>query len=257
MARGRRENTARATATGTGAADEQRTVTTVRHGAGYHLLLWGLFPLLGAAGGWLLSNVPGWLPALPDWVSALPFLPGPEKIEAVAGLSGPVLTIVLAVLGAGGGVLLAASAYDEVITVEVDDAAVRVAASGATTEVARDRFGVAFLDGKELVILDVDTAEVVRVVTDHDARRLRDAFAAHTYPWSEGDPHEGTYRRWLDGTAELDDHVQALLRTRREALASKDTGDAAALRRELAEHGVVVRDEEGRQYWRALTGRGD
>ncbi|WP_306367008.1 hypothetical protein [Nocardiopsis sp. CC223A] len=154
---------------------------------------------------------------------------------------------------AGG--FLALTAYGEVITVAVDGEAVRVTASGETSEVPRERFGTAFLDGGEPVVLDTDTAEAVRAKTDHGAERLRTAFEAHGYPWSEGDPHADAFQRWLDGTPGLDAGAQALLRTRQEALEKKDADDAAELRAALAERGLVVRDREHRQYWRAVPGR--
>lgn len=229
--------------------------TVVRHGAAYHLFVWGVFPLLGAAAGWLLSLLPGWLLALPGWVLALPFLPGPDKLELLAGVSGPVLTTVLVIVGAVAGGFLALTAHAEAITVEAGEEAVRVTASGETAEVPRERFGTAFLDGGELVVLDTDTAEAVRAKSDHDAKRLRAAFEAHGYPWSEGDPHADAFQRWLDGTPDLDARTQALLRTRQEALERKDAADAAELRTALAERGLVVRDREHRQYWRALPGR--
>ena len=235
---------------------EPRPPAVVRHGAGHHLFAWGLLPACGAALGWVLSLLPGWLLALPGWVLALPFLPGPDVVAVLAGLGGPTPTVVLAVLGAVAGAVLALMSYDDVLTVEVDGDAVRVDAAGQTTEVERDRFGVAFLDGRDLVILDTDTAEAVRATTDHPAARLRPAFAAHGYPWADTDPHRDAYHRWLDGTPDLDGHVQALLRTRQVALEKEDAEDAAGLRAELAGRGIVVRDDERRQYWRPLPRRG-
>ncbi|CAL9379280.1 hypothetical protein SUDANB121_01031 [Nocardiopsis dassonvillei] len=241
---------------GTVTAQPPPAATVVRPGAGHHLFLWGVLPPLGAAAGWLLSMVPGWLLALPDWVLLLPFVPGRDRLEILDGLSGPVLTAVLVAVGVLGGGFLALTAYDEMIAVEVGEDAVRVTAGGKTVEVPRGRFGTAFLDGGELVVLDTDTAEAVRTATDHDAGRLRAAFGAHGYAWSEGDPHADAFRRWLDGTPDLDAHTQALLRTRQEALEKKDAADAAELRTELAGRGLVVRDREHRQYWRPLPGRG-
>lgn len=236
-------------------AQPVRPPAVVRHGAGFHLFIWGVLPLLGAAAGGLLSLLPGWLLALPGWVMALPFLPGRDKVELLAGMSGPVLTAVLMVVGLVAGGFLALTAHAEAVAVEVDGDAVRVTAAGETTEVPRARFGTAFLDGKELVVLDADTAEAVRAATDHGEKRLRAAFEEHGYAWSEGDPHADAFRRWLDGTPDLDAHTQALLRTRQEALEKKDADDAAELRAELAGRGLVVRDRDRRQYWRPLPGR--
>jgi len=109
-----------------------------------------------------------------------------------------------------------------------------------------------FLDGKDLVVLGPDTAELARERTDHGADRLRGAFEAHGYRWCDADPHRDAFQRWVDGMPGLEQHAQAVLRARRTALEAKDTDDGAELRAELARLGVVVREEGHRQYWRPV-----
>ncbi|XKK38537.1 hypothetical protein HFP72_29200 [Nocardiopsis sp. ARC36] len=104
--------------------------TVVRDGAVAHVLLWTCFPLLGAAAGWVLSMVPGWLAALPEWVHALPMVPGREQVDLLAGLDGPVLTAVLSAVGLGAGALLALLSYGDMVVVEVGDGGVRITRGG-------------------------------------------------------------------------------------------------------------------------------
>ncbi|MBB6121126.1 YqeB family protein [Nocardiopsis algeriensis] len=228
-----------------------RRPTAVRDGLGTHLFLWTVFPLLGAGTGWVLSQVPSWLALLPEWVLHLPFLPGPEPVAALANLSGPVLTGVLTAAGLLAGALVTLSSYDEMVTVEIDGGSVRVTRK-ETVRIARDRVGAAFVDGKDLVVLGPDTAELVRERTGHSEARLRAAFEEHGHTWLDADPCQDDYRRWFDGVPGLEQGAQAILRARQAALEAKESAEAAELRTELARLGVVVRDEGKRQYWRTV-----
>lgn len=224
--------------------------SVVRAGAGTQLILWGGFPVLGAGAGWLLSRLPGWLTQLPEWVFALPVVPGPEQVALLAGLEGTVFTVVLTVLGMVGGALLALLSQDELAPVEVGPETVALRVGEERSEIDRARVGAVFVDGKDLVLLGTDTAELVRKRTDHPEERLRAAFTEQGYPWHDGDPHADAYRRWLDGMPGLDQHAHAVLRARQAALKEEEQEDVAELRTELARLGVVVREEGHRQYWR-------
>ncbi|NYI05538.1 YqeB family protein [Allostreptomyces psammosilenae] len=216
----------------------------VRHGPATHLLLWTAFPLLGAAAGWLLTRVPRWL-------TSLPVLPPMERIEFLARLpNGPVATAVAVALGLLAGGLLTLMSYDDIVTVEVAPAAVTITRSGRSSTYPRDQVHAVFLDGKHLVLLGQRTEELAREKTDHKPARLAAAFHDHHYPWHDHDPHQHAWRRWVDGTPALDAHAHALLRARHTALRNGDTTDAAALRTDLAAHGIAVRDEKSRQHWR-------
>ncbi|OOC53517.1 MULTISPECIES: YqeB family protein [Nocardiopsis] len=229
-----------------------RPPSVVREGRGTHVFLWTVFPLLGAGIGWTLSQVPGWLARVPVWVHQLPLVPGEEQTALLARLDGPVLTAVLVVLGILAGGFVALSSYDDMTAVEVAGDGVRVTRSGTTTAFERARVDAAFMDGRELVLLGPDTAELTRERTDHGGERLRAAFEAHGYPWYDGDPHRDEFQRWVDGMPGLEQHSQALLRARQDALKAGDADDGAELREELARLGVVVREEGGRQYWRPV-----
>jgi cysteinyl-tRNA synthetase len=76
-------------------------------------------------------------------------------------------------------------------------------------------------------------------------------FRKHDYPWlTEGDPHKDKYQRWVPDMPDLSAAAHALLKAREKTLEEKNTVDIKELRSELAKLGIVVRDEETRQYWR-------
>lgn len=217
----------------------------VRHGAATHVFLWTAFPLLGAAAGWLLTRVPG-------WVTSIPGAPEMQKLDFLASLTAnPVVAAVVIVAGAVAGGVVTLRAYDDIVTVEVGPA-VTISRSGTARTFAREAVHAVFVDGDHLVLLGARTEELAREKTDHAPARLREAFTAKGYPWLDDDPHRDAFQRWADGMPGLDGHAQALLRARQDALKAKDAADAGELRTELARHGVVVRDVEARQYWRTV-----
>ncbi|GLW10685.1 hypothetical protein Misp01_58130 [Microtetraspora sp. NBRC 13810] len=226
-----------------------RQPAVVRHGAGTHLFLWTVFPLLGAAAGWVLSRLPG-------WIMSIPAIPPMEKVEFLARFLGaPVTTAVLVVVGVVAGGVLALTAYDDIVTVEVGPGTTTITRSGQAKTFSRDLIDGVFVDGKDLVLLGPDTEELAREKTDHNAEKLRSAFHEHRYPWLDRDPHRDEFQRWVDGMPGLDGHAQAVLRARQTALEAKDSADIAELRTELAKLGIVVRDVESRQYWRPAPSR--
>jgi hypothetical protein len=67
---------------------------------------------------------------------------------------------------------------------------------------------------------------------------------------ADGDPHAARYQQWLEGEPSLPIGADPLFRARRRALEQGRKDDAEALRNELARLGVVVREQERKQYWR-------
>lgn len=198
------------------------------------VLVWIGFPLLGAAGGWLLKVAAGWIASWPWGPFRGPFL-------LVAAVDEPHATVgALAVGGLAGLVVAYLTALDRLtVTVAGDQVTL---ARGGTVRSAERRLGDAvFMDGKQLVLLGTAGDELAREGSDLDAERLTDAFRTHGYPWRvDGDPFADRYRRWVEDEPEL--------------AAGANGDDAAELRAELAKLGVVVRDQRKRQYWRR-TGR--
>jgi hypothetical protein len=229
---------------GRAGATPPRSQTVVAEPGWRRDLVWIGFPLLGAAAGWLLKSVAGWVASLP-WV---PFQ-GPFKL--VASVPEPHASIGALVVGGLAGLVLATLAALDRLTVTVADDRVTFTRGGVTRAVKRPLVGAVFLDGKQLMLLGPATEELARETSDLEADALSAAFLAHRYPWrADGDPFKAAYRRWVEDEPELPAGANALLKARARALDKGDGDDAAELRTELARLGVVVRDRNKRQYWR-------
>jgi hypothetical protein len=212
------------------------------------ILVWVLFPVLGAGAGWLVDLVATWL-------ADLPFVPFRPAFEFLASAPEPRATVIALLVGALLGLAVACVAAWERLTVTVADDVVSLRSRGATQDFGRASVKAVFRDGKRLVLLGPVTEELARESGDLQTERLRDAFLRHGYPWQEGgDPYAGDYRRWVEDLPGLPTGANALLKARGRALAKNDSDDARQLRMELAELGVVVRDDKKQQYWR-LTER--
>ncbi|MFD0385461.1 hypothetical protein ACFQ2B_33740 [Streptomyces stramineus] len=138
------------------------------------------------------------------------------------------------------------------MAVRVSDERVVLTRKGRDQQFPRDAVGTAFRDGKRLVLLGRDGAELAREECDLNARRMADAFTKHGYAWADGDPHRGEFRRWVRDAPGLPEGANAVLKARQRLLEKHgSSGDEVReLRDDLARLGVVVRDEKRRQYWR-------
>ncbi|MEH0933714.1 YqeB family protein [Micromonospora psammae] len=226
-------------------AQRPGAATVVGGGAGELVVMWVGFPLLGAGAGWALTEVSGWLAGL-RWV------PWQGLFELVDGLPDGRAIAGAVALGALLGLFVAHLGTRERLIVTVDRAGVRLHRDGTDRDVPRRSVSAVFTDRKDLVVLGAGGEELVREKSDLSRRRLRDAFDTHGWPWTEADPHRDAYRRWVEGLPGLPAGADALLRARQRAIESDRRGDALDLRAELARLGVVLRDEEKRQYWRLV-----
>jgi hypothetical protein len=208
-------------------------------------LVWVGFPLVGAAAGWLLKSLAG-------WATSLAWVPFQGPLELVASVPDPAATIGSLALGVAGGVVVALLAEQDYVTVTVTDDQVTLTRGGSSRRVRRASIGAVFLDGKQLVVLGHATDELAREGGDlPDAGRLEAAFGAHGFPWVPGgDPHKAEYRRWVEELPGLPAGANAILKARARALDRGDKEDAAQLRQELGQLGIVVREEAKHQLWR-------
>lgn len=205
-----------------------------------------VFVVLGAGIGWLVKLLANWLVTLP-WSP----LQGPAKL--LTSIPEPWFTIVVVVVGAILGLVVAFIHLHESLSVSVSGSHVVLTIRDEPREYAHGEIGLVFRDGKQLVLLGRTSGEIAREDCDLNAQRLADAFTGHGYPWAEEDPHKDEFRRWVPGTPGLPEGANALLKARAQVLDQTGTAeDLRELREELARLGVVVRDENKRQYWRMI-----
>ncbi|QSB12708.1 hypothetical protein JQS43_13475 [Natronosporangium hydrolyticum] len=214
------------------------------------LLFWVGFPVLGGALGAALR----WLV---PWLLSLPWTPLPGPLRLVENTPSPWGTVVAVALGVLAGLGLAYSAANDQLRVVVTDHQIAVTRAGATTEFARHRVQGVFRDGKQLVLLGTEAQELAREASDLPEPALRAAFVGHGYRWhADGDPYFDDFRRWVPGLPELPPGADALFTAREKALHDEDYSDARQLRDELDALGVVVRDDQTRQFWRRHRANG-
>ncbi|MFF6876720.1 hypothetical protein ACFY9S_15550 [Streptomyces sp. NPDC012474] len=200
----------------------------------------------GAVGGVLL-------PLIARWLLTLPWAPLEGPAELLTSVPEPALTLGTITVGVLGGLLLGFTAAHESLSVRVRDTHVTLAVRDGSPEFTREEISVFFRDGKQLVLLGPDGMELAREHCGLPWQRLADALAEHGYTWAEEDPYRAEFRRWVPGTPGLPEGADALLRARAQARKHEDDAkDARELRGELLRLGVVVRDEEKRQYWRLV-----
>ncbi|GCD43524.1 hypothetical protein [Streptomyces paromomycinus] len=221
--------------------------TTVGPTTGERALLWAGFPVLGAVTVWLVSRAAG-------WVASLPWAPMQGPFKLIASAPEPLLSIGAAVVGVLAGSAVAFFADLEYVTADIGPDQATLTVDRVTRTVPRAATSAVFQDGKNLVLLGHDSAELARVHGDFDAGRFAAAFELHGYPWHpDGDPYAADFRRWVTAQPDLSSDAHALLKARAHALKKDEKKDAAQLREELARLGIVVRDDKKKaQHWRRV-----
>ncbi|MEU3274432.1 hypothetical protein ABZ639_26620 [Saccharomonospora sp. NPDC006951] len=201
----------------------------------------------GAALGFGLAFVVG---PVVDWLLGLAGdAPGPLRLAAGLPLVWAIPVLTLA--GLAGGYWLAGQWRDEAGGIEVSEEGITLHRGGTGRHIDGAMIDAVFTDGKDLVILDAGTRELLRApIDDVLAGRLREACERLGYAWQgTTDPREDAFTTWIDGSPTLDTHTHELFRARQRALADKKPGAAEKARDELRDLGLAVRDrKDGQQY---------
>ncbi|MCP3775509.1 DUF308 domain-containing protein [Paenibacillus sp. MZ04-78.2] len=192
------------------------------------------------------------IPMIAQWAATLPWIPFQGPLKLISSFSGAwVTTVVTSILGLLVGLWFAEEVIKDTLRVVVSGEMIRLEKDGGGQELSFENISMVFLDGKQLVLLGHAGQELAREKYEWASERIVSALTAHGYSWSpDGDPYKGQYHRWVQDTPDLPPAVNALLKAREKALKKEDGREAKELRSEAAKHGVVVRDEETRQYWR-------
>lgn len=221
--------------------------TTVGPTTGERAVLWAGFPVLGAVALWLISRAAG-------WVTSLPWAPMQGPFKLIASAPEPLLSIGAAVAGVLVGLAIAFFADLEYVTADIGPDQAALTVDRVTRTVPRAATAAVFQDGKNLVLLGHDSAELARLHGDFDVDRFAAAFERHGYPWRpDGDPYAADFRRWVAAQPDLSSGAHVLLKARAHALKKGQKKDAEQLREDLARLGIVVRDDKKKaQHWRRV-----
>lgn len=206
------------------------------------------------AGAVMIGGLLGFaVPYVAQWGSSLTWIPFQGPLELIASWSQWWVRYVCIGVGVLLGLALVAAAFYDTARVAVCEAGVRITEKGETVTVSRSQVGTVFVDGKELVLLDAASRQLVRVPSEEKRDAIEAAFEQRGYPVAPGDPYDDLYHLWVPGAPGLAPEVAAVLAARNMALKKKAGSDARELRSELDRLGVVVRDNKTSQYWRPLV----
>ncbi len=204
-------------------------------------------PILGALLGWFL-------PTIAEWATKLPFIPFDQLIEWIAALDSYWVSLIAMLVGLLAGIFFTLYAFSESLKVSISDQEVQLSSKEKVRTILRKDISAIFVEDKQLVLLGTDGVELYRGQLDSKKGLTAEAFKQHRYPWVEQDPFENQYFRWVVDHPDFSRHVNTLLYARERALKNDKQEEATALRKDLINLGVVVRDEDKRQYVRSVQG---
>ena len=217
--------------------------TVVKEPGWVWALVWTGFPLVGVG----LGALAVWVA---DGAADQRWLPFRGLFRLLDRYAGTPATIIAMAVGAALGLGLAVAGVLDRLTVTVGNDSARLRRGDTDNTLDRSQTAAVYADGKELVAVGPDGAELAREKHDLPAAELREAFRGHGWPWRDTDPYGADFRLWVEGLPDLPPGADPLLRARAKVLSKKD--DAAELRRELARIGIVVKDARRKQYVRTL-----
>lgn len=215
---------------------------------GDRLFLGVLAPVIGSILGYFL-------PRVATWAASQAWIPAHGAFELVASWSQWWVRYALAGVGVGLGIAFVAFALYDTLKVVVAESGITLTEQGESREVDASEAATVFLDGKELVVLDGSSRQLVRAPIEEKPATVEQVFRSHGYCFVDGDPYRELYHLWVPDSPSLPAEANAVMRARAMALSKKSSVDARDLRLELDRIGVVVRDVKSKQYWRPLVHR--
>lgn len=202
----------------------------------------------------ILGAIIGWfLPVIADWVLKLPVIPMEQWVRFISSLDHFWVSVIAAAVGVIAGLIFSLVVFHESLTATVSDHQLKLVLGDKVKTFRREDIYAVYMENKNLVLLGQDSQELYREVLEAKLDTVREAFYLHGYPWMDEDPFAAHYQRWVEGHPDFPPPVNALMRARERAL-KEDKETAKYLREELAELGVVIRDERNGQFARQIHG---
>lgn len=222
--------------------DQSHTLIGVTKTAAYFL-----YAALGMIG----LTIGYFIPQIAKWALSLQWIPFEGPLRIITSFQGSSAAFITALLVMSAGIWFAHSVIAMLLSVKITDDTVELITGKKVQTIRSDDIALVFIDHKRLVLLGTAGYELVREEIDEKPVKVEKAFRKHKYKWAaDGDPFKGQFRRWIPDAPDLSPGAHALLKARHNALKDEETDDVEEFRLELAQLGIVVRDEGTRQYWR-------
>ncbi|MDO3661372.1 DUF308 domain-containing protein [Bacillus sp. C28GYM-DRY-1] len=222
--------------------DQSHTLIGVTKTAAYFL-----YAALGIIG----LTIVYFIPQIAKWALSLPWIPFEGPLRLITSFQGSSAAFITALLVMCAGIWFAHSVIAMLLSVKITDDTVELIKGKKVQTIRSDDIALVFIDHKRLVLLGTAGYELVREEIDEKPVKVEKVFRKHNYKWAaDGDPLKDQFRRWIPDAPDLSPGAHALLKARHNALKDEETDDVEEFRLELAQLGIVVRDEGTRQYWR-------
>ncbi|MCY8381179.1 hypothetical protein [Bacillus haynesii] len=209
-------------------------------------LYWIIPPVLGAVLGWFL-------PVIADWVLTIPIVPFKGPLEFITSLNSFWVSIIAAVIGIVAGLFFSQYIFTEILQVFISDQNVKLLFKEKEEVIEKKDISAIYLEKKDLVVLGHKGTELYREQLESKRALAESAFKHHDYKWADEDPFKNEYQRWVADHPDFPSHINTLLLARERALLDNKHEEAKILRKDLAKLGVVIQDEDKRQYVRMVS----
>ena len=206
-------------------------------------------------GGPLLGGVIGWfIQIISSWLIKVPFIPFEPFFRWVLSWNSSWVSIIGVGVGLIAGILFAVYAFSESLKMTVTDQEVTMKRYDKEEQLQKNEISAIYMDKKEIVLLGLKGEELYRSRTDAKKAAVEEALRKHMFPWKDQDPYMDDYQRWVPEHPDFPASVNSLLSARERAMKEDDEKEVNILRKDLADQGAVIRDEDKRQYVRMIRG---
>lgn len=209
-------------------------------------------PIFGAGLGWFL-------PVIAEWLLTLSFIPGMFlfPLELIVSWNSVRLTIIAGVIGMIAGIFFSQFIFSEILKATISDEEIKLLFKNKEETIKKKDIFAVYMEDQQIVILDFDGNERYRERLESKKTFVQEVLYSHNYPWTEEDPFKDQYQRWVTGHPDYPANINTLLAAREQAMKKEEEEEAKVLRKDLAQLGVVIRDEMERQYVRKIGRRND
>ncbi|MEO4052653.1 hypothetical protein [Solibacillus sp. CAU 1738] len=162
-------------------------------------------------------------------------------------------TLLLIIIGLVIGFFLVIILLSKSPTVSISNSSIVIDNGLESLTFIRDEIQEIYYDEDELVIVGTSGHELLRESYDIRKETLKNAFRNYSYPFSLIDPYKTCFKLWSASTEELSTAANALMKARALAIKNKEKDEIIDISDELSKLGVIVKDDDTKQYWRFVT----
>lgn len=199
----------------------------------------------------IITTVIGYfLKPLVNLVEHVPFISSFELVRLIHEFDASWLVWVLTGVGLVVGLFLSMMTYDEILKLTLSKDNIQVDINGESHPISKYEFGAAFKEGKRLFIFSREGRELLQEETEYQTEDLKSAFTRFNYQWTASDPYQEEYFKWMIDDERVSQRANDILYRRKEAYREGDAAQITALKDDLDEMNIYVKDEDDIQWIR-------